>query len=273
MDQCLGRRTSVANRYHFGDGRHWVYGEMQCKNKSIEGGQLCQLCSNRSDTTLLQAQPGFPHGTIGEEYTEKSQIYDGPWYNIGVVKWGAPSDDDLKILQQYKKSIMKTLVDYFPKGKKDIVDEIIKPLEKLAVEEEPAVKPKKAKKVVQESPVEESPVEAKKAKKVVEESPVEAKKVITSEKKPKKKKEIIPLGLQKPSSKIIVAMELDEVVVPEEVVEIKLTKIKIGTKDFYWEPVKAKVYAIESTGLLGRYQGRLKNGEIIIGIPDSDEEL
>jgi hypothetical protein len=119
MEACFGRRTNVKDRVHFGNGIHWVYPENACSNLAMPGEKLCQLCFTRDATTgRLQAQPRYPHGIIGEAIPPSSQIYGGPWYEAGILKWGMPFENDLKFLEEASQSIMKK---YFPQGKLPVV--------------------------------------------------------------------------------------------------------------------------------------------------------
>jgi len=119
MAACFGRRSYEKGRVHFGDGIHWVYPEDSCDNIAIPGEKVCQFCLGRSKATAkLQAQPRYPHGVIGEEIPANSQIYGGPWYKAGVLKWGLPAENDLKSLEEAKQIVMKK---YFAVGEKSVI--------------------------------------------------------------------------------------------------------------------------------------------------------
>jgi len=232
MSQCLGRRTFSTKRFHFGDGKHWVYAECQCKSKATVK-ELCARCNDRVGKIHLQSQPDFNHGTIGKDIPEYSQIYGGDWYKKGVEKWGEPSETDLKYLEQYSEAVMKSLKDYYKVNKS--LEEIEEKMENMFVQAD--------------TKAEEKPVKKARGKAVT--VTVEVSKIVP----------------------VIVAMELDdEPVIPEETIEIKLVVKTIDKKDYYYEPIKEKVYNKGSSNAIGEYIGRLKDGEIIKGIVDSDQD-
>lgn len=247
MPKCVGRRTFLSLRRHFGDGVHWVYGEAMC-DRVLEGNvKVCEVCRERGEgTAKLQAQPGYPHGVCGEEVPVKSQIYGGAWYKEGVKKWGEPSADDLKFLEEARQKVMNTLDQYFGKKKDD--DMIIKKMREANLNDEAEAA---------------EPAPAPKKRKAGGAS--------------RKKKEIVPVDASKDSGSdstgIIVAMEVDEEeIIPEEMMEVSITSITIGGKEYYFDGEKGKVYMKAANGEIGDYVGRLHGGKIVGGIPDSDEE-
>lgn len=254
MGKCIGRRTFVSLRRRFGDGKHWVYGEAMCEKEAE--GDLCDVCKARG-VAKLQAQPGFPHGKCGEEIPANSQIYGGKWYKDRVGVWGEPAEEDLKFLEEASQSVMKTLDQYFGKKKDDdAIMEICGGAKKRGKKKESVAVAAVAAAVAAEAADAAPTAPAKKPRSRT------------------KKREIVPMNAEKDiSSGIIVAMEVEEEeVIPEEFEEIIIEPTVISGKEYYWEPVKQKVYKKAGDGGLGDYMGRLHDGKIVDGIPDSDED-
>ena len=91
MPKCKARITYESDKILFGDNKHYFYPEYQCQN-SVVSGDLCKVCSVKSNTTKTQEARCFDHGLIDGPFTAKSHIVGSPWYLKMVNIYGKPKD-------------------------------------------------------------------------------------------------------------------------------------------------------------------------------------
>lgn len=93
MSRCLSRITYESNKLPFGDGKHYFYLELQCDRISDEA--LCNKCSAKRKTNVQESRV-FDHGQVNGPYTEKSHIFDSPWYTKSLKAYGTPDKEVLE---------------------------------------------------------------------------------------------------------------------------------------------------------------------------------
>jgi hypothetical protein len=99
--RCCSRITYESEKLPFGDGKHYFYTEFQCEH--IAEKNLCKKCYIKRDTNIQESR-FFDHGLITDNYTEKSHIFDSPWYHKMVKAYGSPNKENLeKAMEKQKK--------------------------------------------------------------------------------------------------------------------------------------------------------------------------
>ena len=109
---CKSRITYESNKLLFGDNKHYFYQEFRCQTLVLDG--VCAKCSVKTDTKVQESR-SFDHGLIDENLTEKSHIFDGPWYLKYVRTYGEPSKEYIEVaMEAQKKARGSTLVTEKP---------------------------------------------------------------------------------------------------------------------------------------------------------------
>jgi len=268
---CISRITDNKFAQYFADGKHKFYVEFRCNRPSEK--EICEKCSVKSNDAKLQHSRMFDHGHIHDPIPDKSHIYGGKWYKEMVKKWGEPSSD-----------ILQFAVDHMNKARmiyKPVPDPIQDP-------DEPIAKPKKTRRkcvIASELDHEEKEKKEEKEKPEKIENPEKIEKKEENPENPDKieKKKV---KKSKKSSKYIIGDEPaspvhKEVVLPtfiEKVIElvedceieyVKLTRIQVGSNEYFIDKKKNKLYE-NVKEKIGKYVGRLYNDSIHTEY-DSDE--
>lgn len=100
---CVSRVTDDTFAQQYGDGHHKFYLEFRCNLPCVEDRNICKLCSDKNKDSKIQTSRKFNHGTINEPIPDGSHIYGGKWYEEGVKKWGAPSEEVIQFALQYQR--------------------------------------------------------------------------------------------------------------------------------------------------------------------------
>ena len=133
--RCSSRITYESEKLPFGDGKHYFYPEFQCEH--IAKDSLCNKCCIKRETNIQESR-FFDHGLITDNYTEKSHIFDSPWYHKMVKAYGIPNNEILEKAMEIQKKVRKgtsTVNDTEPKKRTTTK----KPIVKKKSEETPIV--------------------------------------------------------------------------------------------------------------------------------------
>jgi hypothetical protein len=189
-----------------------------------------------------QSNQKCDHGFIGGPYPKDSKLYGSPYY-LNCIKNGCTileSDE-----QRAKEAIIKAGSE-MPKKivATNATADIIAPVTTVAAAVKPEKKTKKVIKVKSSIPVLEAPVQA---------TSVAA----------------TPATLVKPT--MVESTETPLVV--EDIIRVKVKKIRHQAKDYYFDGNSAKLYSATKNGV-GKYVGRYDEeaDSINISYPDSDDE-
>lgn len=251
-------------------GRHvWV--EYRCPNTVHGENEVCKDCSYKLPKYKYQANPKCDHGIIGGPYPSDSKLYGSEYYLKLIKKsWIILEADEIRA---------KAAVDKASMGKKKV---LAQPLvaELLVAQPESFVtltQPEPMALPIQES--QESQVKHKRAykKKTPEEKSAKAVKAIKSG-KPVKLDILLPTL---PPISMVEEVNHDpkfvESIAPpiiiNEFVTVKVKKMTIQGKSYYYDANSGKLYGISVNGV-GVYKGRYNAEEDTVDttFPDSDVE-
>ena len=241
MTTCLSRRAcpdKLSFRlYKDGKQKFTIFTEYRCPNP-VEGTKICTECSTKLPMYKYQANQKCDHGFIGGPYPKDSKLYGSPYY-LNCIKNGCTiSEQD----EQRAKEAMIKAGSEMPK--KAVASDLATP---VATPRKPEKKPtKKVIKVKSSIPVLETPVAVAS--------------VATSE---------AAVTLTKPT--MVESTEAPLVV--EDIIRVKVKKIRHQGKDYYFDGNSAKLYSATKNGV-GKYVGRYDEeaDTINTSYPDSDEE-
>ena len=251
-------------------GRHiWV--EYRCYNKVSVDGQICADCSYKLPKYKYQANPKCDHGIIGGPYPSDSKLYGSGFYQKLIKEgWKILEADELRA---------KAAVDNACMGRKKAVAEPISEVEST-VKANPVSEDKP---VVQAEPVATiiADVQIKQKrqykKKTPEEKAAKAAKAVKSG-KPVKLDILLPTPPPIPQAEEIhLDPKFIESISPsitiEEFVIVKVKKIGIQGKPYYYDANSGKLYGVSVNGV-GAYKGRYNAEKDIVDttFPDSDVE-
>ena len=271
--QCISRRA-CADRDTIrlldkqgNPGRHvWV--EYRCPSIVPGGMEICHDCSYKLPKYKYQANQKCDHGTIGGPYPSDSKLYGSAFY-LKLLKegWRISEADEIRA---------KAAVDKATMGRKKVVV-VAEPVATLVAEPVATVTPKQpiADPVTTVAP---EPVKTKRTykKKTPEEKAAKAAKAIKSGKPVNLKLDIL-LPIPPPVTEVPCDPKFIESVAPpiaiDEFVTVKVKKMTIQGKPYYYHANSGKLYGISVNGV-GGYKGRYNAEEDTIDttFPDSDLE-
>jgi len=246
-------------------GRHvWI--EYQCPNKVNVEGQICSDCSYKLPKYKYQANPKCNHGIIGGPYPSDSKLYGSEFYLKLIKKgWKILEADEIRA---------KAAVDKTSMGKKKVMAEpLVTQVEPLVTQVEPLVaQPEPATLEIQEPQVKQKRAYKKKTP---EEKAAKAIKAIKSG-KPVKLDILLPEPIPQ-AEEINHDPKFVEGIAPAiaitEFVTVKVKKMTIQGKSYYYDSNSGKLYGISVNGV-GAYKGRYNVEEDTVDttFPDSDVE-
>lgn len=239
MSTCISRRAcpdKLSFRlYKDGKQKFTIFTEYRCPNP-VQGAKICGECSTKLPMYKYQANQKCDHGFVGGPYPKDSKLYGSPYY-LNCIKNGCTISE---IDEQRAKEAMIKAGSEMPK-KTAVTGDVATPI--------PVTKPEKkvAKKVIKVKssiPVLETPV-ADAIPSVVTVTPVK------------------PTMVESTEAPIVV----------EDIIRVKVKKIRHQGKDYYFDGNSAKLYSATKEGV-GKYAGRYNEeaDTINTSYPDSDEE-
>ena len=102
---CLNRITNAELKLPCPDKKHYLFIESACGNASEE--DICKKCIKKPSE----------HGLVSGPYTQKSHIFDSPWYHKSVKAYGVPDKDVIeKAMEAQKKARGGKRVSVVKKG-------------------------------------------------------------------------------------------------------------------------------------------------------------
>ncbi len=295
----MSRLTSEANKQPFGDETHYFYVEKVCNEEAIDETHLCRKCSQKSDATRTQASRQFDHGFIGGEYTEKSHIYDSPWYHDHVALWGEPRPEIVQYAKQFQENALiyagnlnkfgesNVQLEMAPRKKVEGVDsgaEVGKDGETPVVKPKVVRRKKKMENIESAETGTEGGVENTVLPSTSTPAPEKKRRAVRipkAEKSPKTAKTTTQkcanrVEIPQMETAIIanVIEETTEVLPVEDVMIIRVRSFEHNGRQYFREPNKNKLYEKKTGNVVGEYIGRWNSisETICHDIPDSDAE-
>jgi len=242
MSTCISRRAcpdKIAFRlYKNGKQKFTIFTEYRCPNP-VEGTKICGECSTKLPMYKYQANQKCDHGFIGGPYPKDSKLYGSPYY-LNCIKNGCTISEADE--QRAKEAIIKATSE-MPKKT------VIEPSDVSTIIAAPAAtsaKPvKKATKIIKV-----------KSSIPVLEAPAEIATVATPSL-------LEPIMVESTEAPLIV----------EDIIRVKVKKIRHQSKDYYFDGNSGKLYAATKDGV-GKYAGRYneETETINTSYPDSDNE-
>ena len=237
MATCISRRACADRKSFrlFKDGKEklTIFTEFRCTNL-VEGvSKVCEGCSKKLPMHKYQANQKCDHGIIGGPYPADSKLYGSPYY-LKCIKAGFTI---LEADERRAKEAMLNACSGMPKK-------------------------------TSSEPI-ELPVPSK----------IEPVKVRAPSKKPIKIKTSIPViesPAAEPASVTVMPIMVESTEAPitvEEVIRVKVKKIRHQAKYYYFDRNSLKLYAATANGV-GKYVGRYNEETSVLNStqPDSDEE-
>jgi hypothetical protein len=219
-----------------GKQKFTIFTEYRCPNP-VEGAKVCGECSTKLPMYKYQANQKCDHGYIGGPYPKDSKLYGSPYY-LNCIKNGCTISEVDE--QRAKEAIIKAGSE-MPKKTIAATVAVDAPVAApLAMPTKPEKKTKKVIKVKSSIPVLEAPVT-----------------------------EVSTVAPTKPT--MVESTEAPLVV--EDIIRVKVKKIRHQGKDYYFDGNSAKLYHSTKDGV-GKYAGRYDEeaDSINTSYPDSDEE-
>jgi len=268
---CLSRITGINERRYFADQVHKFFLEMRCGRPC--DGEICDSCSEKSPTSVIQWCRKIDHGTIHDPIPDRSHLFGGTWYQEGVRKWGEPSEDSLRVAMDYQIKARLLLTNEnvpskvpvpsqaMEKGKRGRKPKVamkpIDPPNQLVIETR-----------VEETPIIPSPAVEKATTEPVKKAPVKRKPKAAMLPPPTMihKEVVLPTHIEK---------ERDQVDI--DGFEIEYIRLSVYTVDgitYFRDSKKNKLYKKIKEKTVGEYVGRYDpvKESIHHDVPDSDEE-
>jgi len=243
MTTCLSRRAcsdKLSFRlYKDGKQKFTIFTEYRCPNP-VQGTKICTDCSTKLPMYKYQSNQKCDHGFIGGPYPKDSKLYGSPYY-LNCIKNGYTISE---IDEQRAKEAMIKAGSEMPKKAVTVAADILAPVATVAAVVKPEKKTKKVIKVKSSIPVLETPVQA---------ASVAA----------------TPVTLVKPT----MVESTESPLVIEDIIRVKVKKIRHQGKDYYFDGNSAKLYSATKNGV-GKYVGRYDEEADTINTSyhDSDEE-
>jgi hypothetical protein len=228
-----------------GKQKFTIFTEYRCTNP-VEGGKVCGECSTKLPMYKYQANQKCDHGFVGGPYPKDSKLYGSPYY-LNCIKNGCTISE---VDEQRAKEAMIKAGSEMPKKTAatnavvDTVTTVTAPITApVAAPVKPEKKIKKVLKVKTSIPVLETPVT-----------------------------EVIAANTVAPVKPTMVESTEPPLVV-EDIIRVRVKKIRHQGKDYYFDGNSAKLYHATKDGV-GKYAGRYneETATINTSYPDSDEE-
>jgi len=223
-----------------GKQKFTIFTEYRCPNP-VQGAKICGECSTKLPMYKYQSNQKCDHGFIGGPYPKDSKLYGSPYY-LNCIKNGCTISE---IDEKRAKEAMIKAGSEMPK-KTVAADTVVATgvAAPLAMPTKPEKKVKKVIKVKTSIPVLETPV-------------AEAIETSTS------------VTVVKPT--MVESTEAPLIV--EDIIRVKVKKIRHQAKDYYFDGNSSKLYAATKDGI-GKYAGRYneETETINTSYPDSDNE-
>lgn len=246
MTTCLSRRAcsdKLSFRlYKDGKQKFTIFTEYRCPNP-VNGTKICGDCSTKLPMYKYQSNQKCDHGFIGGPYPKDSKLYGSPYY-LNCIKNGCTiSEQD----EQRAKEAMIKAGSEMPK--KTVAAIATVPADTIvttpvATLVKPEKKVKKVLKVKSSIPVLETPVA-----------------------------DAIPAADTVTPVKPTMVESTEAPIVVEDIIRVKVKKIRHQGKDYYFDGNSGKLYSATKEGV-GKYAGRYDEETTTINTsyPDSDEE-
>ena len=221
--------------------RNSIWIESRCENASENNNSLCSFCLTRpKEHSRYQATKFFQHGEVGGPYPKNSKIYGSAYY-LKFIKqgWKIKESDERRAKEAQQNSIM---------GKK------------ATAVSTPAVSTPVGSTHAVSTPAVSTPNSTR--SKVTKVKSIRVKKKTTTE--------------LSSSSHGLTAQFVESTsppIIPEEIIVVKVKKIRCEGSDYYLDSNSGKMYGVLSGGV-GKYKGRYCQEEdhIDTTYPDSDAE-
>ena len=249
MATCTSRRA-CADRYSFRlyketDGNaevgKYIWTEYRCPNVS-SNGKTCTECTVKLPKHKYQSSPKCDHGYVDGPYPSDSKLYGSPFYNEQIKKgWKVYAIDETRA-----KEAQLTASSTMPKKavKSEDATNVVTTNVVTTVAAVKPKQPRKAKVVKNATEVVLTPsiVNPQKAP-VLDDIPAKFIEAMTS-----------PIKIQ-------------------DVIVVKVKKIRCEGKDYYFDSISGKAYAVTPNGV-GLYKGRYdpESDTLTTSFPDSDTE-
>lgn len=236
--------------------------EKCCPNLAKSGEMFCEGHLSRKDDKKNQATFITDHGVVGGPYTANSKLY-GSQYYFDLLKegWMARSEDEARA----KAAVETAISDSKMPPKKESVTKAPK-IKKATKEAAPNLGANEA--ITEEKPKKTMRISKKKTAEQIEEA--------------KKPNEPTPTpAITKPSGPVMFRekMTVPKVYDESQVKIVKVKKVRVDGKEYYWAPSTDKLYGIMANGGFGYYKGRYvtpaEEGaapHVDTSYPDSDME-
>jgi hypothetical protein len=253
MATCTSRRA-CADRYSFRlyketDGNaevgKYIWTEYRCPNVS-SNGKTCTECAVKLPKHKYQSSPKCDHGFVDGPYPSDSKLYGSPFYNEQIKKgWKAYALDETraKEAQLSASSTMPKKTVKADEGVSEVTANVVTAnvVTAATTKADKPKQPRKAKVVKNATEVALTPVNIQPCPLVT--GPPRFVEAMTS-----------PIRIQ-------------------DVVIVKVKKIHCEGKDYYFDAISGKAYAVSTNGV-GPYKGRYdpEAETINTSYPDSDLE-
>ena len=253
MAMCTSRRAcSDRNSFRLyktvdgkiSDGKY-IWTEYRCRTVAVEGSKTCIECAIKLPKHKYQSSPKCDHGYINGPYPSDSKLYGSPFYTKQLKDgWLIKEADELRA-----KEAMLTASSSMPKKQTANID--------VPAEPAVAVKPKPPRKI-------------KLAKNATEAVLTTVPPVMPS---------AIPSAIPSvivPSHVASEAKFVEQMTPPikvHDVITVKVKKIRCQGKEYYFDSMSGKAYAVLTNGV-GPYKGRYDPEAETLSkdFPDSDVE-
>ena len=242
MTTCLSRRAcsdKLSFRlYKDGKQKFTIFTEYRCPNP-VNGTKICGDCSTKLPMYKYQSNQKCDHGYIGGPYPKDSKLYGSPYY-LNCIKNGCTISEADE--QRAKEAMIKAGSEMPKKTVAAASDTPVAAL--LATPTKPEKKVKKVLKVKSSIPVLETPVA-----------------------------DAIPAADTVTPVKPTMVESTEAPIVVEDIIRVKVKKIRHQGKDYYFDGNSGKLYNAMKNGV-GKYAGRYNEEDDAINTsyPDSDEE-
>jgi hypothetical protein len=245
---CKWRTASKEIYLYFGDGKHRVWTESVCANPCDAGEDLCVKCKKKIPKPECQYNGTFPHGIVDGPYSEKSHIYDSPWYHKNLEEYGAPSEETIALAMEAQRRARNGQPTKFLH---DLGVAVLKAEERTDSEEMPVKKAVKtpAKKIIPERPIAEPLISPPTVAEQLSEAIV--KKIMKEHK---------------------AAETMDDVLPVRFVSRVRLQRFAHEGVNYWLDAERDKLYHINQDGMKGDYVGQLDSALKIIQYKDDEQD-
>jgi len=244
MATCLARRACVDRKsfrlYKDGKEKFTIFTEFRCPNP-VEGAlKVCQGCSNKLPMHKYQSNQKCDHGLVGGPYPADSKLYGSPYY-LNCIKNGFTI---LEADECRAKEAMSIAGSTMPKKTSDLI---------------------------------EGPPKESKSQPELKQEKVKVKATVKKIIKVKTSIPVIETPAVEPTSvaviKPIMVESTEAPITVEEIIRVKVKKVRHQGKDYYFDRNSCKLYVASANGV-GKYAGRYNEETNVLNTsyPDSDEE-